>query len=130
MKQCSTFLRAAALMVLLYSCSRSNEEDLGTNPNNGGNNTECVTTDMSFATHIKPILQSNCYSCHSNANFAVSGVKLEDHADVKAHADDGDLMGTITHAAGFPAMPQGGSKLSNCNISKIRAWVDAGAPNN
>jgi hypothetical protein len=60
----------------------------------------------------------------------MSGVKLEDYADVKEHADHGDLMGTITHAAGFPAMPQGGTKLSDCNINKIRAWINRGAEDN
>jgi cytochrome c5 len=118
------------LLAAAVSCSKSNEADLDGNNggNNGGNN--CDTVNMKFAANIKPILQNNCYACHSNANFSMSGVKLEDYADVKEHADDGELMGTITHAAGFPAMPQGGSKLSDCNINKIRAWINRGAEDN
>jgi cytochrome c5 len=85
---------------------------------------------MKFAANVKPILQANCYACHSNANYAVSGVKLEDYADVKGHADDGMLMGVITHAPGYPAMPQSGGKLSDCNINKIQAWINRGAQNN
>lgn len=40
------------------------------------------------------------------------------------------LVGNIRHDAGFPAMPQGGAKLDDCKIALIKAWVDAGAPNN
>ena len=117
------------LAAVVISCSKSNETELTETPGTGGGNT-CDTTAMSFTQDIKPILQSNCYSCHSNATFAVSGIKLEDYADVKHHADDGDIMGTITHAAGYPAMPQGGAKLQSCTINKIKAWIDSGAPNN
>lgn len=85
---------------------------------------------MKFAADIKPILQGNCYTCHSNANFDISGVKLEDYADVKEHADDGMLMNVITHAAGYPAMPQGGAKLPDCTINKIKSWIDHGALDN
>ncbi|HUQ96707.1 MAG TPA: hypothetical protein VM010_03510, partial [Chitinophagaceae bacterium] len=88
------------------------------------------TSNMTFAADIKPILVANCYACHSNANFDVSGSKLEDYEDLKMHVDDGDVLGSITHAEGYPAMPQGSAKLSECNINKIRSWIDHGALNN
>jgi hypothetical protein len=131
MKQMRSLFIPLVVCVLVISCSKSNEEDLTNNQgNNGGNNNTCDTTNMSFVTDIKPIIQSNCYSCHSNANYTVSGIKLEDYADLKHHTDDGDLIGVITHAAGYPAMPQGAAKLSDCNINKIKAWVEAGALEN
>lgn len=119
-----------AVCVLLFSCSKSNEETIG--GNTGGNNPPptCVTTNMQYSTHIAPIIQANCFACHSNANAAVSGISLEGYANLKARADDGRLLGAITHAAGFAAMPQGGAKLSDCNINQIRAWITAGTPNN
>src|SRR5829696_1994528 len=127
MKRSYSFFASIAFVMILLSCSKSNEADLASETPGGGNS--CDTANMKFATDIKPILQSNCYSCHSNANFAVSGVKLEDFNDVKARADNGDLIGVITHASGYPAMPQGGAKLSSCVINKIRSWVDHGAVN-
>jgi hypothetical protein len=130
MKQMRSFFLPIAVCVLVFSCSKSNEEDMGTDQGNGGNNNTCNTENMSFASDIKPILQSNCYECHSNANYAISGVKLEDYADLKTHTDNGDLIGVITHATGYPEMPQGKPKLSACNINKIKAWVDAGAQDN
>jgi hypothetical protein len=132
MKPLRFYLASVACAVILFSCSKSNESDLGDDNGStpGGNNSGCDTSNMKFAANIKPILSANCYSCHSNANFAVSGVKLEDYDDVKNRADDGKLIGVITHAAGYPPMPQGGAKLSECNINKIRSWIDHGALNN
>jgi cytochrome c5 len=130
MKRTCLFV-SVIVSTLLISCSKSNEAELGDTPGTGGNGNTCDTTGMTFSSDIKPILQNTCYGCHSNANSAAgSGVKLEDHADLKQHADDGDLLGAITHQAGFPAMPKGGAKLSECNINKIKAWVNRGAPNN
>lgn len=128
MKRTYHFLSCILLSAIIVSCSKSNESDLTETPPPTNN---CDTVNMKFTTNIKPILQGSCYGCHSNANSASgSGVKLEDHADVKAHADDGDLLGVITHAQGYPAMPQGGAKLSDCNINKIKAWINQGAQNN
>lgn len=131
MKRSRCHLASIALAVILISCSKSNESDLSENlENNGGNGNSCDTANMKFVTNIKPILQSSCYPCHSNANFEVSGIKLEDYADVKIQADNSNLLGTITHAAGYPPMPQGSAKLSDCNINKIRSWINHGAENN
>src|SRR6476661_8447066 len=135
MKRSHIFFASLVITLFVISCSKSNEADLyqnnNNNNNNGNNNNNtCDTVNMKFATNVKPILQSNCYACHSNANYAISGVKLEDYADVVDHALDGMLMGVITHAAGYPPMPQGGAKLSDCSINKIKSWVDHGALNN
>ena len=118
------------VLIFLAACSKSNEEDLNNNPGGGNNPGTCVTTNMKYSTDIAPIIQANCFACHSNANASVSGFSLEGHSNLKAKVDQGRLVGAITHAAGFAAMPQGGAKLSDCNINKIIAWVNAGAPNN
>lgn len=119
------------LLIFLAACSKSNEEDMNNNPGGGNNNPgTCVTTNMKYSVDIAPIIQANCFACHSNANASVSGFSLEGHSNLKAKVDDGRLVGAITHAAGFAAMPQGGAKLSDCNINKIVSWVNAGAPNN
>lgn len=120
---------AVMVFVFIVACSKSNEEDLNNNPG-GGNPNTCVTTNMKYSTDIAPIISANCFACHSNANASVSGFSLEGHSNLKAKVDDGRLVGAITHAAGFAAMPQGGAKLSDCNINKIISWVNAGAPNN
>jgi cytochrome c5 len=89
----------------------------------------CDTTAVTYAAKVAPIFQSNCYSCH-NTSSALGSVILDTHAGAALVANDGRLMGTISHSSGFSPMPQGGNKMSDCNINIIKTWVDAGAPNN
>lgn len=95
-------------------------------------NTDCDLTTVTFSGTVKPILQASCYTCHSNSNYlsAGGGIKLENHADVKTMAESGKLMGAVKHESGFIPMPNGGGKLSNCEISKLQQWVDNQMPNN
>jgi mono/diheme cytochrome c family protein len=76
-----------------------------------------------------PLLQSNCNGCHSQAALS-GGVNLEGHNRVKIFADNGRLLGAVSHAAGFSPMPKGGSKLPDCEINKIKSWINAGSPDN
>ncbi len=116
------------LLLVLFSCSKSNEADL--QGRNGGTNTgSCDTANMKFATNILPILETNCKSCHNTAT-ATAGVITENYSGVKMIADNGLLLGVITHASGFSPMPQDKPKLADCDINKIRAWIAQGTKNN
>jgi hypothetical protein len=124
---------AFILMIVIAACSKSSEDTYG-NPDpdpGGGNNNNCDTTGMSYQTDIVPILSANCYACHGeNSNTSGMGIILEGYGNIQPKAVSGTLIGVITHASGFPAMPKDAGKLSDCNIAKIRAWVDAGAQDN
>jgi mono/diheme cytochrome c family protein len=113
--------------MIIVSCSKDNEQEVNP-PEPGGGNT-CDTADMKYAANVVPILQSSCYGCHANGN-ASGGVALGNYASLKTQVDNGNLIGAITHAAGYTAMPLGGAKLSDCNINKIKAWIARGALNN
>ena len=94
----------------------------------------CDTTAVSYKTDIVGILSPNCYSCHSTVAAPISGNSniLDQHSEVVKLANSGQLLNAIEHT-NVPAtkfMPQGGQKLSNCNIDIIKAWINAGAPNN
>lgn len=92
----------------------------------------CDLTNVTFAATVKPILQASCLNCHSNAK-AVSdggGIKIENYTDVKTQALNGKLMGTVKHSSGFQAMPQGGGKLTDCEINQLQKWIDNGILNN
>lgn len=114
--------------VLIISCSKSNEESQNTGGGSGGGN-NCDTVNMMFTANVLPILKTNCYSCHGNGQVN-GGVNFDTYAGVKAVADNGRLIGAITHAQGFSPMPKGMSKLSDCNINKIRSWIGRGTLNN
>ena len=91
--------------------------------------TGCDTTTVTYALSIKPIIETNCLVCHSQASNQ-GNVVLEGHANLKSWVTNGRLLGAIRHESGFSPMPKGGAKLSDCNISKIEKWVADGTPDN
>lgn len=95
-----------------------------------GNPAPCEAVNVTYTATIQAILNNNgCTGCHSGG--APSGnVSLQDYNNVKVHAASGRLVGAINHSPGFSPMPQGGAKISQCEIDRVKAWVDAGAPNN
>jgi hypothetical protein len=113
---CATFF--------LWACTYHNEEELY-----GDLAGNCNTSAVSYATDVLPLLQSNCYVCHSQA-ASQGGINLESYSRVKAFAENGRLLGSVSHAAGFSPMPKNGAKLPLCEINKIRSWIDAGMPEN
>ncbi|NDK56634.1 c-type cytochrome domain-containing protein [Pontibacter fetidus] len=92
-------------------------------------NTACNTTNVSFSGTIKPIFAKYCTGCHSGT-APTGGINLTLYTDAAGVAKSGRLVGAVTHASGFVPMPQGGAKLPQCDIDKIKVWVNAGAPNN
>ena len=92
-------------------------------------NPDCVTTNVSFSSTISGIINTNCLGCHGYGNPS-GGFSLTTYAGVKAKVDDGRLYGAISHMPGFVPMPDGAPKLSQCDINKIKSWIDAGALNN
>jgi hypothetical protein len=123
----SLLLVITASLVLMQGCYYDSEEYLF--PDTGST---CDTVNVTYALSVVPILQDNCLSCHNNSVAVALGgnVKLQDYADVKLKADDGKLVGVISHAPGFVPMPQGAVKMNVCSISIIRLWVEGGAENN
>lgn len=92
-------------------------------------NTVCDTNDVSFSQSVMPILQTYCNGCHGGSS-PQGGVNYNNYNGVKTTATSGKLLGSVQHLSGYSPMPQNANKLSACNIAIIKAWVDAGAPNN
>lgn len=119
-----TFIALIAL-AMVSSCYRDVEDELY--PGTAGS---CDTTGITYSTTITPILQNNgCMNCHSG-NVPSGGISLQSHSLVKIIALDGRLYGAINHGAGYSPMPKGGNKMSSCDLRKVKAWIDAGAPGN
>lgn len=89
----------------------------------------CDTTNFSFAAIIKPIITNNCQGCHSGA-AASGGIDLTTYNSIKVKVTDGRLWGAISHYTGYSPMPKNAAKLSDCDLTKIRKWIEAGSPNN
>ncbi|RYY42337.1 MAG: hypothetical protein EOO06_21305 [Chitinophagaceae bacterium] len=110
------------LSVIVASCYYDNEEELY--------NCSIDPATIRYSTTVTNIFTSyGCLGCHGNVAPS-DGINLSIHSGSKAVAGDGRLYGAITHASGYPPMPQGGGKINACDIRKIKAWIDAGAPNN
>ncbi len=119
---------SSIISIILFACAKTNETTLSGNTT-GSNTNNCDTVNMKYVTNVQPIIQANCYSCHANGNLN-GGVSLGTYTSVKQQADKGSLIGVITHASGYSPMPKGSSKLSDCDINKIKSWVSRGALNN
>lgn len=112
-------------IALIAKWIQQGAKDLDCNPDAGG----CDTSNVTFSAYVFPVMQNYCLGCH-NGYGASGGINLNAYQDVKTVALDGRLYGVITHATGYSPMPQNSAKLSDCRIAKIKAWIDAGAPNN
>ena len=93
----------------------------------------CDTTNVSYSIDITAILDASCQGCHKGASSS-SGIDLYNYSTIKALALDGkyvygSLLSAVSFEGGNPnPMPQGANKLPDCDVNKIRAWVNRGAP--
>jgi uncharacterized membrane protein len=92
-------------------------------------NNTCDSNQFKYGANISIIINSYCTGCHSGT--AASGnIDLSTYNNVKIQAANGRLVGAVSHAAGYSAMPKNANKLSDCQITQIKKWVEAGALNN
>ena len=82
-----------------------------------------------YSANVKPVLEQQCYNCHSGSSPS-GGIAMGTYSADKAIAANGKLYGSISHAAGYYAMPSGQPALDVCTVVKIKKWIDAGSPNN
>ena len=89
---------------------------------------DCDTINITYTNTIESIVSMHCLACHNDAN-TLGGLNLEGYDKLATVANDGRLMGTITHEAGYPPMPKNGTKMSDCKIVQIQTWINDGLPN-
>ncbi len=121
----SFFILVVFTAALVAGCKYDKEEDLyPPSP------IACNPGQVTFSTTITGIFTTySCNFCHGSTSPS-GNISLTSYNSVKAVVNNGKLFGSITHAPGFSPMPQGGAKIPACDIAKIKAWIDAGAPNN
>ena len=83
----------------------------------------CDSTNVTFSGTVWPMLQIWCQGCHSGTN-AGAGVHIENYNDVVTIANNGRLMGSVTHDPNYSAMPKNAEKLSICEIAELRIWIE------
>ncbi len=115
-------IAAALIAFSLSSCYYDKEEVLYPD-------SICDTAIVKYSTTIQPVLSSNCVSCHGGS-VPSAGIRLDTYEGVSIQAANGRLWGAVSHSTNFSPMPKNAGKLSDCNLTKIRKWLDAGHPNN
>ncbi|MFY0675146.1 MAG: cytochrome c [Bacteroidia bacterium] len=104
------------LFLAAFSCTNNNEEDL--NPDD-----DCPTENEAYDGDISQILNTSCATtgCHAAGGGLPS---LADYASANS-LKERIMVRAITEKTMPPAGP-----LSDCDIKKLKAWIDAGAPKN
>ena len=110
--------------ISISGCYYDNEEELYKY-----SQSPCDTTVFTYSQKVEPILQANCYSCHGQTS-ASSGIVIEGYSTLLPFVSNNKLWGDINHLSGFNAMPLNGNQLNQCNLTIIKKWIAAGAPNN
>lgn len=114
----------AIVLLVCSSCYYDKEHELY------GTSAPCSTATVTYSGNITNMLTANgCIGCHSGSSPS-GNINLQGHANVKTWAANGKLFGAVNHSPGFSPMPKGGNKLSACAIQQLKAWIDAGMPNN
>jgi len=93
----------------------------------GAKNTDCAETtcDTTAVTYadIDKIMTTNCTGgCHSGARPS-GNIDLTTEAGTRAQVLNGKLVPSVEHFPGVIAMPEGGGKLTDCDIARIRTWA-------
>lgn len=104
-----------------------------------GEETEAADEEVTFSTHVLPILQIRCVDCHGtdggwDASTYDMVMSTGDHAPVVIPGDvEGSLLAQKilgTHEEGDVMPPPPLRELSDEQIQIILDWIEAGAPDN
>ncbi|MBB1285502.1 hypothetical protein HRH25_14045 [Flavisolibacter sp. BT320] len=124
------FLYLAGIACLATACSSNKARQ--DNPGGGNNPGNCATANITYTTGVSAIIGANgCLGCHGATPTAPFSLQTYEQVKAKAaetRSGNSVLYGAVAHLSGFSPMPQGMGKISACDISKIKAWVDAGMP--
>lgn len=88
----------------------------------------CDTTNVSLSGTVMPIFENYCNGCHGGS-APLGDINLSNYTGILKTVNNGSLSGSINHASGYVAMPQGANKLTSCNIAKVEKWIALGAKN-
>lgn len=104
----------ALVLVAMASCSANTYDEIAVE-----------TTTPTYELNIKPIMNSNCISCHSSDGG--QGPFLENYEQVKSAVENNGLLSTIAAPQG-QGMPQN-QRMPQSKIDAINTWANNGFPN-
>lgn len=84
---------------------------------------------ITYTKDIAVVIEEKCFMCHAPEVYKkkASRNKLYNYESLKKMGKSGQLLGSITHAQGYIAMPyKKGVKIDTCSIALISKWVNTG----
>ncbi|MCX6140584.1 MAG: hypothetical protein NTX15_07135 [Candidatus Kapabacteria bacterium] len=96
-----------------------------TNRDCSKDSTSCDTTNVLYTAQVVPLMALHCTGCHGGSS-PQAGIDLSVRSKVELYARNGKLLGTMSHSAGFIAMPPSGPRVNDCAINTIKAWISQG----
>lgn len=84
---------------------------------------------VTYTKDVAVVIEEKCFMCHAPDVYKkkASRNKIYDYESLKKMGESGFLVGAITHAKGYVAMPyKKGVKIDTCAIALISKWVDTG----
>ncbi len=94
------------------------------------NKEECTPKkQVSYEQDIAPIIKTECFECHAPDKYKqkASRVRIFNYKFLKEYAENGVLLGALTHQKGYIPMPyKKGTKIASCSIEMIAQWINTG----
>lgn len=90
----------------------------------------CDVTEVTYSRDVTKILNNSCALSGCHNVDALLTFPLTNYDEVMPVVEDGRLLKAIKHESGALPMPKNTSKLDDCSIKKIEAWINAGSLNN
>jgi hypothetical protein len=92
-----------------------------------GRKTGNAAGTVDFATHVRPILEAKCLSCHQGAK-AKGGMRLDSPSDavVAGKPDASPLLQRVISKDETEVMPPKGDRLTAEDVRVLRAWISEG----
>jgi mono/diheme cytochrome c family protein len=88
----------------------------------------CDTTAVSYSKNVAPMLLSNgCLGCHTAPATNGGNLPLDSYSSILEVVQSGKF---VSGADRMPPSSAPDGILSDCDINKLRSWVNTGAPNN
>jgi len=104
------------LAVGFQSCYYDKYEDL--HPNG------CDTSSITYAAHIKPIMDEQCGGCH-NSSYNQQPL-LTTYDECKSAVEAGSVVDRIERPENDPSIMPPSGKMNQCRISFIKVWKSQG----
>ena len=100
------------LFLILVWNGCKHEPVIPEDPINPPDPADCDTLNVTYYGSVLPILQANCFVCHSGTQPQY-GLDLSDYEQLAVVVNNGALIGAINHSPGYYPMPKGGPMLSD-----------------